>query len=113
MRFSLGHPLGDLICRGGLILEILLSSNTKQVFSMVSASHQFCLGLFVPLPDNPQSIFLEWLVCAGTIFPYYSGIYISGHDVSSGKHQGLTEKMWLWKRQGFWLETSIHLVGPQ
>lgn len=35
---------------------------------MVSASHQFCLGLFVPLPDNPQSIFLEYW-CALALFP--------------------------------------------
>lgn len=80
---------------------------------MVAASHQFCLGLFVPLPGNAQSIFLEWLMCPGTVSPCCSGTYIAGGNMSSGKHGGLTGKMWLWKRQGLWLETSIQLVGPQ
>lgn len=57
---------------------------------MVAASHQFCLGLFVPLPGNPQSVFLEWLMCPGTVSPCCSGTYIAGGNMSSGKHGGLT-----------------------
>lgn len=74
---------------------------------MVAASHQFCLGLFVPLPGNPQSICLEWLMCPGTISPCCSGTYIAGGNMSSGKH-GVSQGRHVAMEEAGFLARNIH-----
>lgn len=74
---------------------------------MVSASHQFCLGLFVPLPDNPQSIFLEYW-CALALFPLAAvTLALQGAMFPVGNIRGLTGRHVVIEEAGF-LARNIH-----